>query len=57
MKVVLISGCRPLRGLFLSLLFYPGVPLRFTPGFMLTPASQVRNQRQTGLGYRTRAVR
>src|SRR5438094_1315927 len=30
-------NCRPLRGLFASYLHDPGVPLRFTPGFMLSP--------------------
>jgi hypothetical protein len=31
--------CRPLRGLPLSLDYQPGVPLRSTPGFMLSPAT------------------
>ena len=35
-----------LRGLFLCLPFDPGVALRFTTGFMLTPASQVPRQNQ-----------
>src|ERR1051325_9866267 len=35
------SVCRPLRGpIVLKLIRDPGVPLRSTPGFMLTPASQ-----------------
>jgi hypothetical protein len=34
------KGYRPLRGLGLSLGHLPGVPLRFTPGFMLSPAPQ-----------------
>jgi len=33
--------CRPLRGLASSFGQSPGVPLRFTPDFMLSPASQV----------------
>ena len=33
----IINGCRPLRGLFLFYLNDPGVSLRFTPGFMLSP--------------------
>jgi hypothetical protein len=31
------NGCRPLRGLFLRYSNDPGVPLRSTPGFMLSP--------------------
>jgi hypothetical protein len=31
---------RPLRGLAIVVAFDPGVPLRFTPGSMLTPAPQ-----------------
>ena len=32
--------CRPLRGLDLNGSNDPGVPLRSTPGFMLSPASR-----------------
>src|SRR2546425_3775878 len=32
----LVIGCRPLRGLFLLTSNYTGVPLRSTPGFMLS---------------------
>jgi hypothetical protein len=32
--------CRPFHGLMLLWVLVPGVPLRFTPGFMLTPAPQ-----------------
>jgi hypothetical protein len=34
--------CRPLRGLWCFSLEYPGVPLGFTPGFMLSPAPQAQ---------------
>jgi hypothetical protein len=33
------NGCRPLRGLVGFALSIPGVSLRFTPGFMLSPRS------------------
>ena len=39
---------RPLRGLALSLDYQPGVPLRSTPGFMLSPAAA-----GLGIGYFT----
>ena len=35
--MIVTRRCRPLRGLFLDTLNDPGVPLRFTPGFMLSP--------------------
>src|SRR5438876_9943489 len=34
---LIMSGCRPHRGLFSLYSNDPGVPLRFTPGFMLSP--------------------
>ena len=43
------GGCRPLRGLCCRrVLSDPGVPLRCTPGFMLTPAPQAENLRYQG---------
>jgi hypothetical protein len=39
--------CRPFHGLDIPLLPVPGVSLakpRFTPGFMLAPASQAKNR-------------
>ena len=42
-RTVVIIRCRPSHGLMISVCCYPGVSLakpRFTPGFMLSPASQ-----------------
>jgi len=38
-----VNGCRPLRGLAVRLRHIPGVPLRSTPGFILSPAPQAEN--------------
>jgi hypothetical protein len=36
-----LLGYRTLRALGFLTLRHPGVPLRYTPGFMLTPAARV----------------
>ena len=40
--------CRPLRGLEIDVDFGPEVPLRFTPGSMLSPARQAAQRSQVG---------
>jgi len=37
--LIFLNGCRPLRGLLFLCPNDPGVPLRSTPGFMLSPRS------------------
>jgi hypothetical protein len=43
MKWRITKSCRPLRGLDVWLRHIPGVPLRSTPGSILTPAPQAEN--------------
>jgi hypothetical protein len=41
---VILEHCRTLRALASSCSILPGVPLRFTPGFMLAPAPRFRKE-------------
>src|SRR5262249_17309943 len=43
MKWQITKSCRPLRGLDVWLRYVPGIPLRSTPGFTLSPAPQAEN--------------
>jgi hypothetical protein len=40
------KSCRPLRGLDVRLRQVPGVPLRSTPGSILSPAPQAENVKE-----------
>jgi hypothetical protein len=44
MQMILMRGCRPFHGLAIGVRLDPGVPLRSTPGFMLTPAPQAEKK-------------